>query len=239
MPVSRIMVALDVSMSLVDTALDAGVDMLVTHHPLIFTPLKKLDLSRPLPRIISLLIKNNICLASAHTNLDSAENGVSDQLARITGLVDTVPMIPGSEGAHTGLGRVGRLSEPMSLHEIAARICQELRLPAVMVSGDPSMRIATAAVCGGSGSSLWTEFLASGSDLYVTAEVKHSVFREAELLGKAVIDAGHFATELPIVPVVVDYLKRRAAERGWEVDVLRFEEEFSPAAWMRAGRHVA
>ncbi len=232
-PVARVMIALDVSMALLDAALHAGVDMLVTHHPLIFTPFKKLDLSQPLPRIISILLKNDIALASAHTNLDSAENGVSDQLARIAGLVELRPMIPASEGAKAGIGRAGRFEEPLSLQEIAARLCQGLNLPAVMVAGEPSMRIATAAVCGGSGSSLWSEFLATGCDLYVTAEVKHSVLREAELLGKAVIDAGHFATEWPVVPVVADYLKRRAAEREWSLEVLHFEQERPPFVWMQ------
>ncbi len=231
--VKRVVTALDVSISLVEFAVSSRADMILTHHPLIFTPIKKLDLSAPLPGIISACIKNDIAVASAHTNLDSAENGVSDQLAAMLELQELRPLVPsgGDSDVRTGIGRAGRLYTPRSLEEIIQIVCSTLKIPGVTAVGEPSMIIETAAVCGGSGSSLWPSFLEAGCDLFLTAEVKHSILREAELKGCAVIDAGHFATEWPIVPVLTDYIREVSARRQWGLDVNVFAGETMPGIW--------
>jgi putative NIF3 family GTP cyclohydrolase 1 type 2 len=106
-----------------------------------------------------------------------------------------------------------------------------LKIPGVTAVGEPSVIIETAAVCGGSGSGLWPSFLETGFDLFLTAEVKHSILREAELRGCAVIDAGHFATEWPIIPVLAEYIRDVAVQRQWRVDVVVFEGENMPGTW--------
>ena len=235
-PVRKLITALDVSASLIDFASSVHADMILTHHPLIFTPIRKLDLSNPVPRIISELIRKDIALASAHTNLDSAVNGVSDQLAAMLELSEVHPLIPAPGGdPATGLGRVGRLAAPLPFRQIVGRVCAGLGLPGVMATGDAAMVIEQVAVCGGSGSSLWPAFLESGAQLFLTAEIKHSVSREAEMLGLAVIDAGHFATEWPIVPVLARYMQERAAEMNWDMEVTVFSDEKMPATWHAAG----
>ncbi len=236
MPVRRLVTALDVSIPLVDFAAAQQADMILTHHPLIFTPLRKLDFSVPVPRIILQLVKNNIALASAHTNLDSAVNGVSDQLAAMLQLSEVRPLVPSPEGdPSTGLGRVGRLATPLTLEQIVWKVCIALGLPGVMVCGDPAFAVENIAVCGGSGSSLWPAFLESGAQLFLTAEVKHSVAREAEMLGLAVIDAGHFTTERPIVPVIAEFMDKAAAARGWDMEVIMYSDEEMPLTWRAAG----
>ncbi len=235
--VRKIVTALDVSQPLVAFAIDTQADIVFTHHPLIFTPLKQLDLSTPIPRVISTLIKHDIALLSAHTNLDSASNGVSDQLAAMLELKDVLPLCPEPSGhdPSAGLGRVGRLPEPLSLRKVSQHVCNRLGLPGVYVTGDPHMVINRVAVCGGSGSSLWPAFVESGAELFVTAEVKHSVAREAEMRELAVMDAGHFATERPIVPILTEYLRSIAVDRQWDVKVLMFKDEKMPASWFVPG----
>ena len=237
-PVKKLVTALDVTMPLVDFATAHQADMILTHHPLIFTPIRKLDLSAPVPHIISVLIKNDIALASAHTNLDSAPDGVSDQLAAMLRLGQVHPLVSVSgQDPASGLGRVGRLPSPTSLRHIIQSVCDGLGLPGVMAVGEPDFIIEKIAVCGGSGSSLWPEFLQSGAQLFITAEVKHSVAREAEMLGLAVIDAGHFATESPIVPKLAGYMERTASALGWDMEVLVFDDENMPVTWRAAVHH--
>jgi len=233
--VKKLVTALDVSIPLVEFAIKNQAGMILTHHPLIFTPLRKLDFSAPVPHIISVLIKNNVALASAHTNLDSARDGVSDQLAAMLGLGQVRPLVPAATDSYAGLGRVGCLSAPMSFKDIIKKVCDKLVLPGVMAVGKPDLLIDTVAVCGGSGSSLWSEFLRSGAQLFITAEVKHSVAREAEMLGLAVMDAGHFATESPIVPVLSGYMKKTASAQGWDLEVVEFSDEKMPVTWRDAG----
>lgn len=240
--VKRLVTALDVSSDLIEFAVSAEAEMVLTHHPLIFSPLKNLVLSTPVPQIVSLCIKNDIAVASAHTNLDSAENGVSDQLASMLGLEQLRPLVPSSSydmepgrGSITGIGRVGTLSRPVSLGNIIDTVCKKLDIPGVTMVGDPAVIVETVAVCGGSGSSLWPAFLESGADLFITAEIKHSVAREAEMLGLAVMDAGHFATEWPVVPVLAHYMKGIAVRRQWDMEVLVFSDERAPAIWRVPG----
>ena len=241
--VKRLVTALDVSSGLIESAVSIKADMVLTHHPLIFSPLKNLVLSSPVSRIISICIKNDIAVASAHTNLDSAENGVSDQLASMLGLEQVRPLVPscrrgGESGGHdhkTGIGRVGRLGRVVSLGNIIDTVCENLDLPGVTVVGDPAMDIETVAICGGSGSGLWPAFVESRADLFLTAEVKHSIVREAEMLGRAVMDAGHFATEWPVIPVLADYMNGIAAVRHWDLETLVFNKERTPARWRVPG----
>ncbi len=236
--VSRLVTALDITVPLIDFAVKHEAGMILTHHPLIFNPLKRLDFSLPLPAIIQRLIKNDIALASAHTNLDSAENGVSDELARLLNLRDVEPLLPTAPASDmpTGLGRKGKLPSPMRLGELAAGLAARLDLPGISASGDPDMIVNRVAVCGGSGSSLWPQFLDSGAELFISAEIKHSIYREAEMLGLAVIDAGHFSTEWPIIPKLTDYMKGAASRHGWELETVMFPGESVPAAWYAANR---
>ncbi len=231
--VKRLVTALDVTIPLVDYAIEQNANMILTHHPLIFSPIKKLDLSTPIPALIARLIKKDIALASAHTNLDSALHGVSDELVSMLNLKEVTPLVPSAESheASTGIGRTGILPKPLKLKEVIDRVIKSLDVPGVSAAGNPDMNIRKIAVCGGSGSSLWPVFLKCGADLFLTAEIKHNIFREAEMMGLAVIDAGHFATEWPIIPALTRYMQDIAVKRGWDLEILMFRDQATPAAW--------
>ena len=189
--VSCVLVALDATSAAVDTAEAVGADLILTHHPVIFAPLKRLTANS----IPYRLAATGISLVAAHTNLDKAEGGVNDTLAARLGLTDVTV----AADAYT---RIGTLSEPMSAKDFAAHVAAVLDT-AVRYSGEKTVR--TVAVCGGSGGDFMLRCIGS-ADAYVTGEVRHH-----EWLAAAdninVVEAGHYATEVPVVDTLCDWLE--------------------------------
>ena len=188
--VTRVLVALDATTGAVDTAEAVGADLIVTHHPVIFAPLKRLTADS----IPYRLAAAGIDLIAAHTNLDKAEGGVNDTLAARLGLTDVTV-------AADEYTRIGTLTEPMSARDFAAHVAGVLDT-AVRYSGDKEVR--TVAVCGGSGGDFMLRCIGA-ADAYVTGEVRHH-----EWLAAAghinVIEAGHYATEVPVVDTLCTWL---------------------------------
>lgn len=127
-----------------------------------------------------------------------------------------------------GLGRIGRLAAPVTLADFAARVKQDLRCQAPRLVGDPAARISKVAVCGGSGASLIHEAARQGADVLVTGDVKYHEARNAESLGLALIDAGHFATERLMVEELAARLRQAARERRLDLVIDTAEGEADP-----------
>ena len=210
-PVKKILVALDPFSNVIDEAIALGADLIVTHHPLIFRDkLMAVNEDTETGRCVLKLIENGIAAINAHTNLDMAPGGVNDVLARTLGLVNIQIVDPVD---NYGLLRKGTLEErPLEsfLALVKERLgCKGLRY---ISSGKP---VSTVAVGGGSCADFMQAALAAGCDTFVTADVKYNQFRTAHELGLNLIDAGHFHTENPVMPVVAE--KLRAAFPGVEV----------------------
>ena len=223
-PVECVAVGLDVSSGFLDFAKGVSAQMAVTHHPAIFSPLKTIDLSHPTTRLLAGFLRQGIALASFHTNLDSAKDGVNDILADLLGLEDTEALIPASEPG-LGLGRIGRLRQPQKGTEYIKFVSKQLNNTSLFYAGPLDGHLERAALCGGSGSSLFEAALDRGAQVFVTGEVKHSVARAAEEAGVLVIDAGHFHTEHPVVERLASYLESCSAryDLGLRVEIYRQE----------------
>lgn len=126
---------------------------------------------------------------------------------------DIYPLL--NEGQKLGLGRIGRLAEPLSLADFALRLRQELAAPGLRFVGDPGVRVGKVALCSGSGASLMRAAVRAGADVLVTGDIKYHDARDAEDLGLALVDAGHFATEILMVEGVTGRLGRMLAEAGY------------------------
>lgn len=194
--VRKILVALDPFDHVCREAAEIGADLLVTHHPLIFQPLTAITCDTATGRAVMTLIENGIAAINAHTNLDCADSGVNDTLAERLGL--TVIQKISQDAA--GLLRQGE-TESQSLDTFLAHVksalnCEGLRY----VSG--GRQVCHVAVGGGACGSEIAAALQSGCDTFVTADVKYNQFCEAKELGLNLIDAGHFATENPVVAVL-------------------------------------
>jgi len=196
--VKKILVALDPFTSVCEEAAKTGADLLVTHHPLIFQPLTAVTDETTVGRAVMTLIKNNIAAINAHTNLDCADGGVNDTLAQKLKLngIQKVAADP------DGLLRQGEV-ETQDLDAFLDRVetvlgCSGLRY---VSGGRPVQKVAVGG--GACGSELYA-VIAAGCDTFVTADVKYNQFCDAKELGLNLIDAGHFATENPVVAVLAE-----------------------------------
>jgi dinuclear metal center YbgI/SA1388 family protein len=317
--VTRVMVALDPAPDVIDAAIAASCQLLVTHHPLIFKPLKSISAANPLGSIIQKAFVSGMSIVTLHTNYDIADGGLNDVLARMIGLSGSVPLritssaelvklvvyvpvdhleqmrsalfpfvarqgnycdcsfaaegtgtftpLDGAQpfsgtvgllsrvaeerlelliaaaqvsravkallavhpyeepafdlyplvnkGVQRGLGRIGRLPESLTLAAYADRMRSVLSAPALRYVGDPNATIAKVALCSGSGASLLRDAVRAGADVLVTGDVKYHEAREAEESGLALIDAGHFPTEIIMVHEMAARLERAFAAAGY------------------------
>jgi dinuclear metal center YbgI/SA1388 family protein len=229
--VSGIMVALDPTGEVLDEAGRAGCNTIVTHHPLIFKPLRNLSLDEPEARVLCQAIQAGIAVISCHTNLDKIIGGVSDMLAARLNLERPRPLAVEPrepEESSRGFGRIGELPVPLDFSQFVALVKERLGVPLLPVAGRPPAKIVTVAVCGGSGSELAPLARQAGAQVYLSGEIKHSMARWAEQSGFCLVDAGHFATENQMVPGLAGILRQRLAAKKLPVEVLTTEDQGSP-----------
>ncbi len=231
-PVQRVLFAVDPTSAVVDEVIGTGAQLLVTHHPLLLTPVHGVPADDPKGRLVHRLIRAGAAHVVAHTNADRARgHGVNDALTAVLGLTDAVPLQPTDADPQAGLGRVGELPSPMSLREFAAHAAAVLpaTVGGVRVSGEPNRIVRRVAVCGGSGGSLVDAAAAAGADVFLTSDLKHHPVSEAaEVPGPALVDVAHFATEWPWLPVAAEALRTDLAGRV-EVAVSRLRTD--PWTW--------
>lgn len=202
--VKKAVVCLDATSSSVDFAIENGANLIISHHPIIYNPLK--DITAQTNSRVYKCLATGISVISMHTNMDVAESGVNDCLANKL-LLKNIAKIVDEEGFAF---RKGELEEPMSA-EIFARFVKE-RLGGVLRYTDSGKEISTVAVVGGSGGDFWKLARACGADALVTADVKHSYFIDASENGFSLFDAGHFHTENVVVQPLCDRLIKEIPE---------------------------
>ena len=209
--VKKILVALDPFRTVIDEAIALKADLIVTHHPLIFRDkLMAVNEDTEAGRCVLELIEHGIAAINAHTNLDMAPGGVNEVLAKTLGLMNMEIVDPVD---NYGLLRKGEVPE-QPVENFLATVREKLDCKGLryVSSGKP---VRVVAVGGGSCADFMPQALAAGCDTFVTADVKYNQFRTAYELGLNLIDAGHFHTENPVMPVVAE--KLRANFPGVEV----------------------
>jgi len=189
--VKKVYIALDATNEVVDAAIAEGADMILTHHPMMFGGIKSVTTDDYVGARLIRLIKNDISYYAMHTNYDTC--GMAALSAEILGLAETVPLEEIKDGE--GIGRVGVLSEEMTLRECAELVKVRFHLPNVKVFGDLDKQVKTAAISPGSGKSMTKLALQAGSDVLITGDIDHHTGIDMEDLGMAIIDAGHYGTE--------------------------------------------
>ena len=212
-PVTKVLVALDPFEGVCEEAAQWGAELILTHHPLIFSPLKSVTDETSIGRAVQLLCANSISAINAHTNLDCAPGGVNDCLARTLGLSDVQVIAPSGVdelGRPWGLLRQGTVeAQPLSdflPHVKEALHCDGLRY---VNGGKPVHRVA---VGGGACASELLDAVNAGCDTFVTADVKYNQFWDAKDLGLNLIDAGHFPTENPITALLAEKIAAQFPE---------------------------
>jgi dinuclear metal center YbgI/SA1388 family protein len=216
------LVALDCTDAVIDEAVSAGAQMIVTHHPLIFgSPLYKVTDGNLVGRKVLRLIKGGICLYCSHTALDLADGGTNDLLAEYLGLTGLEPLV--GEGDEKGLGRVGFLEKTCTLAELAAFAGRRLNV-AARYAGNPETLIEKVAVNAGAGSGrkYVAAALKAGAAALLTGDAKYHDTLEALEMGLCIVDATHYSTEAIMAKRLCDLLNEKAF--GLEVKVLGSEK---------------
>ncbi len=339
--VKKIWVALDPLPQAVSSACENKVDLLVTHHPLIFGPLKSLDSGTAVGGIVKQAFLNGLSIIAMHTNLDSSAGGVNDVLADIIGISNTAPLdpgvrpdmvklavfvpknhedavlsalfetpagtignysgcsfrhsgtgsfLPGAESApfsgtigevshasevrietrvrrkdlglvlskaraahpyetmaydvfpvdagpgdpfpDQGIGRIGDLPEPLPLYKLAERIKDRIGVKYAKTAGKPDLMVNRAALCSGSGSSLTQVFFSSDAQAYISGDLRYHDARDAENIGKGLIDIGHFHSEHIVVESLTQRLKEIVLKLGMDIDVAAYDGESDPFVYV-------
>lgn len=199
--VNRALVALDVTADVVKEAVTGGYDVIISHHPFIFSSLKSLDENSFIPRKAMELIKNGISVMSFHTRLDALEGGVNDILARKLGLLDIEAF--GEDGEM--MGRIGTFESELSLADFAKFVKNTLDSPTVLVA-DANRAVKRVAVLGGEGSDFIRAAIAAGADTYVSGRLGYHNMTDAPDMNINLIEAGHFYTEDPVCELLCSML---------------------------------
>ena len=224
--VKNIWIALDPTYTVVKAACENKVDLLITHHPLIFKPLRSLNSSTPLGAIIDLAVQNKLSVFAAHTNLDSVLGGINDILADRIGVIDLKPLFDSNDA--TGLGRIGSLETAMDLKSLAHMVKQKLKLRHLRYTGDPRLQVKKVAICSGSGGGLMADFFKSGAQAYISGDLRYHDARDTESFNLGLIDIGHFPSEHLVVEVLAERLQNLIAESRMNVKVVACDLERDP-----------
>lgn len=217
--VKTILVSLDITEEVVEEASLLGAQLIVSHHPVIFNPVKSITDETPIGRILLGLAENRVAAICAHTNLDAAHGGVNGCLAQRLELSEIGPLCQAgvdSQGRPYGIGRVGTVHQSgLSVAAYAAFVKEKLKAVSVRFvdGGKPVCKVA---VGGGACGSMLEDAVGAGCDTFVTADLKYNHFLDARALGLNVLDAGHFPTE----NVVCAPLVRRLSKAFPDVKVL-------------------
>lgn len=197
--IKKILVCLDINEAVIDEAINKNIDMIISHHPLIFKPIKKIVNTNPISHLITKLIKADICVYSLHTNFDNAENGMNDVLAEKLGLNNINKL-------GNGTGRYGILYNSMSLKELCALVKNKFNISSLKVTGNLNTKIERVAIVGGAGCDFIGDALASNCDVLITGDVKHHSALDGLNSGINIIDGSHFFTEVVALPYIASLL---------------------------------
>ena len=204
-PVTSVLFGLDCTPELVDEAASCGADMIVTHHPLIFSGLKKISPDNKVGEAVIKAIKAGISIYAAHTSADKVIAGVSGAMAARLGLENV--RILDEDGDGTGLGVVGDLPRPLTSDEAVALVKERFGLEMMKTSRPLEGMISRVAMCGGSGGSLIGAAMRSGAQLYISGDISYHNFFTAD--GFMIMDIGHYESEIEIVDILFSLIKKK------------------------------
>ncbi|MGM0495645.1 MAG: Nif3-like dinuclear metal center hexameric protein [Bacillota bacterium] len=201
----KVLISLDLTKEVVKEAIKLKVDMILTHHPLMFKPMDKIIFDSPKGWIIKNLIKNNITVYSAHTNYDVAKGGMNDTLANALDIKN-----PKLLDLEDEIGRYGEI-KTMEFVDFIDYIKQRLNIETLKVIGNTDKTIKTIGISGGSGSKHMYEAKKVGCDVYLTGDVTYHTALDAIALGLTIIDIGHHAEKI-FVPTIKEELTKEFSD---------------------------
>jgi len=234
--VHSLLLGLDPTLSLLDEAINAGIDTIITHHPCIFRPFPSVNIATPDGVFLERALTYKINVIACHTNFDSAATGVSDALGALLGLEKLQPLLPAGNTpeANTGLGRIGHYPQSLPFSRFMVRVFQVLDTEIIQLAGIKPSQIKKVALCGGSGSNLAEGAYNEGADIYLSSEIKHSTAIWAEEAGFCILNGTHYSTEKPAMALLGRELAKLGEELDWNVKIHKTTTERTPFTNMMA-----
>jgi len=213
--VKRVLITLDADENVIKDAEDKECDLVISHHPLIFTPLKRIVTGNSTSDTIISLIKNDICLISMHTNFDSVSSGLCDLFLGKISKTKNRTAIQGDP--ENGLGRIGELCEETSLLDVLNAVKKEFKIDNLKYIGDKDKTIKKIAVCNGGGADFIYTAKDMGADVYISGDIKYHHARFAYENGISLIEVPHYNAEIIFCEYMKDLLKKQF---GNDLDIL-------------------
>lgn len=203
---TNIMISLDLDEQTIQKAKEKSCNLIINHHPFLFSSIKSIDLNEEKGKIIKDLIKNDITVFAMHTNLDIGKGGVNDNLAKILELRDISNLDTNNENP---MARFGYTNE-ITAYDFSKYIKEKLNCKGLILYGDKDKKIEKVALCGGAGSDFINDAIKKGCDLIVTSDVKyHEAIDNCKKIN--IVDPGHFASENHIIYMIKDLLEKNFA----------------------------
>ena len=222
--VGKILTCLEITEAVADEAVSADADMIVSHHPLIFSGIKQLNYGRGEDRSVMKLISNCISVYSCHTPFDKVKGGNNDIIAEKLGLVSVKNLrgkdiVSASKMAENGdeadIGRIGRFRRPMNYMQVIELAADRLgmSISQLHACGNLSTQITMAGICTGAGADMADMAAEAGCQLFITGDVKHHEAQDALAKGICLLDAGHFGTEKFFGRAMKELLEKKLSGR--------------------------
>ncbi|MBQ7975627.1 MAG: Nif3-like dinuclear metal center hexameric protein, partial [Clostridia bacterium] len=196
--VKTVVTCLDVTEDVIEFAKNADAELIISHHPVLFTPINRINGDTKIGKLLMDVIENKIAIYSAHTNCDKAENGINARLAQMFGLKDVELL------EEDGLGRIGNLDKPVPFCEFAKSVEDTLNIK-VRFCGGTKTTVKRVAICSGSGADVIPSAIEKGADVLITGDTKyHQMLDSKDDIN--IIDAGHFGTEVIVTEIFAQIL---------------------------------
>lgn len=203
------LLCVDITEAVLDEALRLGAGLIISHHPIIFHPLKHITGSSYIERVVARAIVHNIALYACHTNLDSAPDGMSFRLGNLLGLRDVILLgKPSQEDTRAGFGVVGELRESVGLHDFLRFVQQTLDVQAIRYSRGGPQEVRRVALCTGAGASMADDARRAGAEIFISSEFRYNDFLDAAG-GMTIADVGHFESEYCVINLVYDIITKK------------------------------
>jgi dinuclear metal center YbgI/SA1388 family protein len=204
--VTSALVCVDVTADVMDEAERLGARLIVSHHPVIFRPVKRLNSESNVEQLVERAIRSRTALYACHTNLDRARGGMSHVLARTLGLNDITVLDPEGEGV--GFGATGTLARPAKPLDFLRQVASTLGIGCIRHSAPPAPQVQKIALVTGSGGDGLEKAIAAGADVFLTADLRHDRFLSAT--GHILLaDIGHFESEFCAVELIFDIISKK------------------------------
>lgn len=202
--VKKIYIALDATDEVIEKAVQNGTDMLITHHPMIFSPLKKITDEHFIGSRVVKLLQHDISYYAMHTNYDVL--GMAELSGTILGLQEEEVFEVTDKEKNEGIGRVGQLKESMTVEECCELVKRVFSVPTVKLYGDKNQIVKRVAISPGSGKKMTNVALEKGADVLITGDIDHHEGIDAVAQGVTIIDAGHYGLEHIFIEDMAEYI---------------------------------